>query len=313
MKILVVGAGAVGGYFGGRLVQAGRDATFLVRPTRAAELARDGLVIRSPLGDATLRGVQTVQAEQLSAQAGQGYDLILLSCKAYDLDSAIASFAPAVGDNTLILPLLNGMQHMAALQRRFGTEHVLGGQCLIASTLAADRAIVHLNDLAAIAFGATAGGMPPQVEAVAQALQGVGFEANASDNIMQLMWEKWVFLATLAGSTCLFRGAIGDILNAPDGAKMIDRLWHECQAIAAHNGHAVRPPVLERTRQMLFAPGSAMTASMLRDVENDARTEADPILGDLLARAGEGIDATLLRVAYNHLKTYQARRARNAR
>lgn len=313
MKILVVGAGAVGGYFGGRLVQAGRDVSFLVRPGRAAELARDGLVIRSPLGDAALHDVKTVQAAQLTPQAGQNYRLILLSCKAYDLDGAIESFAPAVGPDTLILPLLNGMQHMEVLQRRFGTEHVLGGQCLIASTLAVDRAIVHLNDLAAIAFGATGGGIPAQVEAVAQALQGAGFDANASDSIMQQMWEKWVFLATLAGSTCLFRGSIGDILNAPDGAKLIDQLWHECQAISAHNGYTVRPPVLERTRQMLFAPGSAMTASMLRDVENDARTEADPILGDLLARAGDGVAAPLLRVAYNHLKTYQARRARNAR
>jgi len=312
MKILVVGAGAVGGYFGGRLAQAGRDVTFLVRAGRASELARDGLIIRSPLGDVTLKDVSTVQAEQLGAQVEPYFDLILLSCKAYDLASAITSFAPAVGPNTLILPLLNGLQHMDVLQQRFGSERVLGGQCLIASTLGPDRAIVHLNDLAAIAFGAPAGGIPPQVEAVAQTLQGAGFDANASDTIMQLMWEKWVFLATLAGSTCLFRGAIGDILAAPDGAKMIDRLWRECQAVAAHQGYIVRPQVLERTRQMLFAPGSALTASMLRDVENDARTEADPILGDLLARAGETVDVTLLRVAYTHLKTYQARRVRLA-
>lgn len=310
MKILVVGAGAVGGYFGGRLAQAGQDVTFLVRARRAEELRQAGLVIKSPLGDATLREVKTVLAEQLK----QPFDLIVLSCKAYDLASAIDSFAPAVGRQTLILPLLNGMQHMDVLQQRFGPEHVLGGQCLIAATLDSDHAIVHLNELAAISFGAPAGGIPAAVQAIAEAMQGAQFEASASDNIMQLMWEKWVFLATLAGSTCLFRGAIGDILQAPDGAALITALWQECQAIAAHNGHPVRAAVLERTRQMLFASGSPMTASMLRDVENQARTEADPILGDLIRRAPVPVEAahSVLALAYNHLKTYEARRLRTA-
>jgi 2-dehydropantoate 2-reductase len=309
MKILVVGAGAVGGYFGARLAQAGRDVTFLVRAGRAAELARDGLIVRSPRGDAVLKDVQTVQADRLERH----YDLILLSCKAYDLDGAMTSFAPAVGPGTLILPMLNGMQHMDKLARRFGAEHLLGGVCLIASTLGLDRAVLHLNDMAAIAFGATAGGVPPEIEALAQVLRVDGFDITVSDDILQMMWEKWVFLATLAGSTCLFRGAIGDILHAPQGSASIERLWRECQAVAADNGHPARAAALERARHMLFAQGSALTASMLRDVENGAQTEADPILGDLLARAGQDTDVTLLRLAHTHLRTYQARRERESR
>jgi len=310
MKILVVGAGAVGGYFGGRLAQAGRDVTFLVRPKRAAELKQAGLIIKSPLGNATLADVKTLQDDQLK----QHYDLIVLSCKAYDLDSAIASFAPAVGPETLILPLLNGMQHMDVLQQRFGADHVLGGVCLIAATLDQERAIVHLNDLAAISFGIPENTHPARVEAVANALQGAQFDANDSDNILQLMWEKWVFLATLAGSTCLFRAAVGDILKAPDGAQLIAGLLDECQAVAARNGYPMRPAFIERTHKMLFATGSRLTASMLRDVENNARTEADPILGDLIRRAGhthhDNARQSMLRIAYNHLKAYEARRGR---
>src|SRR5277367_2531109 len=121
MRILVVGAGAIGGYFGGRLLQAGRDVTFLVRPRRSAELAGEGLVIKSPLGDVTLKNPPTVQADKLTEK----FDVILLSCKAFDLDDAIASFAPAVGPRTAIIPLLNGMRHLDVLDQKFGAEHVL--------------------------------------------------------------------------------------------------------------------------------------------------------------------------------------------
>ncbi|HXN88012.1 MAG TPA: 2-dehydropantoate 2-reductase N-terminal domain-containing protein, partial [Methylocella sp.] len=122
MRILVVGAGAIGGYFGGRLLQAGRDVTFLVRPKRAMELARDGLVIKSPNGDVTLKDPPTVQADKLA----QKFDVVLLSCKAFDLDDAIKSFAPAVGPQTAIIPLLNGMRHLDVLDEKFGKDRVLG-------------------------------------------------------------------------------------------------------------------------------------------------------------------------------------------
>src|ERR1700690_561652 len=118
MRILVVGAGAIGGYFGGRMLQAGRDVTFLVRPRRAAELASLGLVIKSPNGDVTLKNPPTVEADRLTDK----FDVVLLSCKAFDLDNAIRSFAPAVGPQTAIIPLLNGMLHLALLAKKFGYE-----------------------------------------------------------------------------------------------------------------------------------------------------------------------------------------------
>jgi 2-dehydropantoate 2-reductase len=311
MRILVVGAGAVGGYFGGRLAAAGRDVTFLVRARRAEELRSAGLVIKSGRGDLTLRDVKTVLAEQITAP----YDLVVLSCKAYNLDDAIVSFAPAVGPNTVILPLLNGMRHIDVLTAKFGAQRVLGGQCLIAATLNGEREIVHLNDAAALTFGELEGGLSERVQAIAEAMNVTGFHASTSDAILLRMWEKWVFLATLAASTCLFRASVGDILGAPDGRRAIEAMLGECRAVAQHNGFTMGPDFDARANQMLFTP-SPLTASMLRDVENHSRTEADHILGDLLQRGGpaQQRDAglSLLRIAYNHLKAYEIREARSA-
>ncbi|WP_246794740.1 2-dehydropantoate 2-reductase [Burkholderia perseverans] len=312
MRILVVGAGATGGYFGGRLAAAGRDVTFLVREGRARALARDGLVIRSPhAGDLTLAGVNTVQAGD-AARAG-AFDLVFLSCKAYGLDDAIDSFAPFVGPDTLILPVLNGMRHIDVLQARFGRERVLGGLCMIASTLDAEQRIVHLNDSQAVGFGDLAGGMPARVQAIAGTFSGAGFDVLPSDDIVARMWDKWTFLATLAAATTLMRAAIGDILAAPDGRQLLEALYAETGAIAAHHGYPPPASTHERSRRLLFTP-SPMTASMLRDVENRSRVEADHVIGDLLARAPAAAPGAaglpLLRVAYNHLKAYEARIAR---
>src|ERR1700756_38446 len=192
MRILVVGAGAVGGYFGGRLAAAGRDVTFLVRAQRAEELKRAGLVIRSPRGDLLLRDVKTVQA----GDASQPFDLVILSCKAYSLDGAIESFAPFVGPSTAILPLLNGMRHIDVLKEKFGAARVLGGQCVIAATLNREREIVHLNEMHAISFGELEGGRSARVRAIGDEMSGAGFDVLSSDHILLSMWEKWVFLAT---------------------------------------------------------------------------------------------------------------------
>ncbi|WP_322007887.1 2-dehydropantoate 2-reductase [Paraburkholderia tropica] len=311
MRILVVGAGATGGYFGGRLAAAGRDVTFLVRDARAAQMREHGLVIRSPhAGDLTLRAPKTVTREALEAPGTQPFDLVLLSCKAYDLDSAIDSFAAAVGPETAILPLLNGMRHLDVLQARFGTQAVFGGVCLIASTLNEQREIVHLNDSQAITFGELGGGISARAQAIADTFGNAGFIIKASERILQEMWEKWVFLASLAGSTCLFRAPIGAIVATPDGAATIERIFAECRAIAAEHGHAVRDSFLERSRGMLFATGSSLTASMLRDVQNGSRIEANHILGDLIRRGGAAQRASselsVLRIVYSQLKAYEA-------
>jgi 2-dehydropantoate 2-reductase len=308
MKILVIGAGAIGGYFGGRLLEAGRDVTFLVRSKRAAQLAETGLVIKSRLGDAALAKPPTIRAPELR----RPFDLILLSLKAYDLEAAIDSFSAAVGPETAILPLLNGMSHLDLLDRRFGKDRVLGGAVLLLSATLDDQGrILHLNDGHILGFGERDGSRSARIEAIVREFAGVKTEARASAQIMLEMWEKWVFIAGLAGITCLMRASIGDIVAA-GSAPLSLRLLEECSAVAAGAGFAPRPEVIERLRALLTAAGSPFTASMLRDIEHGGRTEADHVIGDLVRR-GERVlpaEGSLLRLAYANLKSYEARRVR---
>jgi len=305
MRILIVGAGAIGGYFGGRLLQAGRDVTFLVRAGRAAELARDGLVIESPHGNATIADPPALQTAALTPD----FDLVLLSCKAFDLDDAIASFAPGVGPQTVILPLLNGMKHLDTLDAAFGRDRVLGGQCVIAAMLDARRHVVQLAPMNAITFGERDGAVSARVTAIAAALGGAGFDVNASPDVMQEMWEKWVFLATLAGSTSLMRAATGDIIAAPGGTDFILGVLDEISSVAEAAGHPPRAPFLERSRAMLLAEGSKLTASMFRDIQAGARIEADHVIGDLIARGDAAkVPVPRLRVVFTHLKAYERQR-----
>ncbi|MCJ2051482.1 2-dehydropantoate 2-reductase [Methylobacterium sp. J-070] len=313
MRTLIVGAGATGGYFGARLAESGADVTFLVRPARAAKLAAQGLNLRSPLGDLHLPDPATVTADRLG-QAGR-FDLILLSCKAYDLDSALTDVAPAVGEGTAILPVLNGMSHLDALDARFGAERVLGGACAIAATLAPDGTIHHMSELCSITYGERDGSRSARIEAVDALMRGLKFQPRLSDVILQEMWEKWVFLASLAGATTLMRAAVGDIVAAPGGTAFIAALHAECTAVAAASGFEPRAVVAERARAQLTAAGSTFTASMLRDIEGKGRIEADHVIGDLIARgrrlAPEAAFPMLAKV-YTGLKAYEARRAREA-
>ncbi|WP_342725494.1 2-dehydropantoate 2-reductase [Bradyrhizobium sp. B097] len=304
MRVLVVGAGAIGGYFGGRMLQAGRDVTFLVRPRRASELASAGLVIKSPNGDVTLNNPPTVQADKLSDK----FDVVLLSCKAFDLEDAIKSFAPAVGDKTAIIPLLNGMLHLDALDKKFGAQHVLGGLCAIAATLNEKREVVQLQPMQSLGFGERAGGLSDRARAIAETFSAIN-GAAASEHVMQDMWEKWVFLASLAASTSLMRTSVGNILAAPGGKDFLLGILDECSAIAADASHAPGGPFFQRTRGLLTTEGSPMTASMFRDIKAGLPVEADHVIGDLIVRADAAkIPVPKLRTAYTHLKAYEKQR-----
>ncbi len=221
------------------------------------------------------------------------------------------SVAPAIGPATAILPLLNGLGHLESLDARFGADHVLGGKCLIAATLDADGSIRHLNNNHSLTFGERDGSRSARVDALWSAMSGVRFDAASSEAILQEMWEKWVFIAAAAGITCLMRASIGDIVAAGATGLALG-LFAECAGIAARHGFPPSEASTARSVGMLSAPGSLLTASMLRDMERAGRTEADHILGDLLRRGGPGDDTRLLRIACSHMKTYDARRAREA-
>jgi 2-dehydropantoate 2-reductase len=305
MRVLVVGAGAIGGYFGGRLLQAGRDVTFLVRPKRAGELASAGLVIKSPNGDVTLENPPTVQADTIKDK----FDVVLLSCKAYDLDDAIKSFAPAVGPQTSIIPMLNGMAHLDTLDLKFGRERVLGGLCAIAVTLNEQREVVQLQPMQSLNFGERDGTKGDRVREIAEVFSCVS-GATPSENVIHDMWEKWVFLASIAASTCLMRSPVGAIVASPGGRDFLLGIVDECSAVAKAAGHEPGGPFFRRIRGMLTAEGSPLTASMFRDIKAGAKVEADHVIGDMIARAdAEKIPVPKLRTAYTHLKAYEKLRA----
>jgi 2-dehydropantoate 2-reductase len=303
MRILVIGAGATGGYFGGRLAEAGRDVTFLVRPRRAEQLAANGLQLVSPNGDATIHP-QLVTAGTIGAP----FDVVMLTVKAYALEAALEDMAPAIGSATMIFPVLNGMRHIDLLTARFGEDKVLGGVCLVATMLDDKGRVVQLTGMQELAYGERDGSASARVEALDAQMQGAGFTAKSSQTIMQQMWEKWVFLATLGGITCLMRGTIGEIEAAPGGADLALQLLAECSAVAAAAGYAPGNDFSRRVTGTLTTAGSPMASSMYRDLQKGNPVEVDQILGDLLARArGFGVATPLLATAFAALRVYHQR------
>jgi 2-dehydropantoate 2-reductase len=305
MRILVIGAGAVGGYFGGRLHEAGREVSFLVHNRQAEILRAHGLLIVSPFGDATIHP-RLVLAHEISGE----YDLILLCVKAYSLDAAMNDFAGAVGASTMILPLLNGMRHIDLLANRFGDGKVIGGVCLIVAEMDNDHRILQLTKTQQLVYGERGGNTSARMEVLNQTMQGAKFEAKLSQDIEQEMWEKWVMLSSLGAATCLMRGNIGEIEAVIGGAGVAMGILAESSAIAAACGHAPSDAFLGRAEKIMTAPGSTLTSSMYRDLIKKGRVEVDQILGDLLNRGRKlGLASPLLEAAYVNLRIYQARLA----
>jgi 2-dehydropantoate 2-reductase len=305
MRMLVVGAGSTGGYFGGRLAQAGRDVTFLVRPARAAQLRRDGLQIVSPHGDVTLRP-QLVTAGDI----GGPFDTVLLTVKGYALDQALDDLAPAVGPETMIVPVLNGMKHVDALVARFGERAVVGGVCRIATVVDQGR-IVQLTKLQDISYGEMDGSVSPRIEKLDAFMQGAGFDARLSTTIVREMWEKWILLAAMGGINCLMRGNIGEIAAAPGGPDFALAFLDEVVGVVDAVGQPPSKEFLTAARAVLTAKGSSQTSSMYRDLQSGSPLEADHIIGDLLARGRQaGIATPLVAAAYANLAIYQARNGR---
>ncbi|MFI7430869.1 ketopantoate reductase family protein [Micromonospora sp. NPDC049836] len=308
MRILVVGAGATGGYFGARLQQAGRDVTFLVRPGRAEVLRERGLRITG-LGDDTVLTPRLVTAATVDGP----YDVVLVSVKATTLPAAIEDVAAAVGPGTTVLPFLNGMAHLAALNARFGADAVLGGVVRVLTTLNAEGDIVRLGALADIVIGEQRGGASARVERVAEALSGAGFDLAVAPDILRAMWHKWVFISTLGALNTLVRGTVGDAVAVPGGDDLGPRIAAEAAAVAAAAGHPVPEPVLGQVRAFVTRPGSADTASLYRDLAAGQPTEAEQIFGDLTARARAlGVPTPLLDATTVALRVHEQRLAAGA-
>jgi 2-dehydropantoate 2-reductase len=305
VKILVVGAGAVGGYFGARLAQAGRDVTFLVRPNRAEQLQRDGLRILSPHGDLTLQP-QTVTTGNIHGP----YDLIFLSVKAQVLDQAITDMTPAVGPDTMIYPVLNGMRHMDTLARTFGEQAILGGVCMVSTDLDEQGRIVQISPMQKLTYGELNGEITPRIRSFDETMRNAGFETELSTGIVQAMWHKWVMIASLGLVTCLLDGPIGEINAVPDGEQTILQALDECAAIGGACGFPLPQTIAAFLRQSVTIKDSNLTSSMYRDMQKGASVEVDTILGDLLAHGQKhGLKTPLLQAGCVRLRVYQNARS----
>jgi 2-dehydropantoate 2-reductase len=308
MRVLVIGAGALGGYYGACLVRADRDVTFLVREKRAKQLRRQDLQVVSPHGDFVVQ-----PKILLAGDLRDPFDVVLVGVKAYSLDDAMSQFAPAVGPGTMILPILNGLKHLDALTARFGAARVLGGLANVSAGLDADGRVVQFMANQTIVFGEIEGELSERALALEALLQVPGIDVRASEAIMQDMWEKFVQLSTLAGITCLMRASIGDILAVPEGEQSIFRLFAECCAVATASGFEPRAPFIEFDRKLFTTLDSPLKASMLRDIERGSVTESEHILGDMARRARAlGIDTPVLDLARAHVAAYEVGRRRAA-
>ena len=303
MKMLIVGAGSTGGYFGARLIQAGRDVTFLVRPARAQALRASGLQVLSPRGD-----FRVAPRLMLAGEIDKPFDIVLVTVKAFGLPAAIEDFAAAVGPQTLILPVLNGMKHVDDLQARFGAERVVGGVCRVSTTLDAEGRIVHLAPLHELVYGELDGSRSARIEALHAFLSDAGFDAQLSTQIAQDLWNKWILLASLGGVCALARGSVGEIAASDGGGDFVRAFLAEASAVADAAGFAPSPQAIEFTLGVLTTAGSPLTSSMYRDLVAGERVEADQILGDLRARARlAGVATPLVSTAFIQLDVHQRR------
>jgi 2-dehydropantoate 2-reductase len=303
-SMLVVGAGATGGYFGGRLALAGRDVTFLARSKRADALRRGGMHIITPAGPLAFHP-QVVEAHEIT----HPYDIVLLSVKAYALDDALRDIAPAVGENTLIMPILNGMKHLETIAARFGRDRLIGGLCKIAGTLDEQGRILQLSDLHELTYGELDGQSSERIGRLDRFFQGAVFDARLSPDIISAMREKWLLLASLGAITCLMRGNIGQVASAPGGAVFSREVIDEVLAVLVAAGYVRREDYLRETVALLTLRDSTQTSSMYRDLMQGHEIEADQVIGDLVAMADRSaVPVPLLNAAYVNLSVYRAAR-----
>lgn len=304
MKILVAGAGALGGYFGGRLLEKGEDVTFLVRENRKKQLSEHGLTIHSPMGNYS--GIPKLM---MAGEKTESYDLILMATKAYHLEKAIEDVRPFAGEDTLILPVLNGMLHMDQLTEAFGEEQVLGGLCFIEATLDENGGVVHSSPMNELVYGERSGGKSKRMAQVEAAFSGTKADFRLSETIEQEMWHKHLFITVMSGITSLMRSPIGPIREEPNGRQIIVNLLNE----AASSMRSMDAPIADNIEEMLLnkidGMGYEMKSSMQRDIEKGLFIEADHLQGHLVQQARqEKLAVPVLETVYASLKVYEKRR-----
>ncbi|PAE24828.1 MULTISPECIES: ketopantoate reductase family protein [Bacillaceae] len=302
MKILIVGAGAIGGYFGGRLLEKGMDVTFLVREKRKQQLEKYGLRVESVHGEMVFSEPKTIQA----GEKADSFDVILLSTKAYHLEGAIRDIRPYTDNNTMILPLLNGIAHMDQLTAAFREENVLGGLCFIETTLGENGTVVHTSPVHDLVFGERSGEKTERILKLQEAFSGTKSNFRLSENIEQEMWHKYLFISTLSGVTSLFRSPIGPIREQAFGLNSIKEVLKEASAIMRGLGAPLAEGIEESQMKKIHEMGYEMKSSLQRDMEKRQAIEADHFFGYLLEKADIlDLSAPVIGALYANLKVYE--------
>ncbi|MFC8360726.1 ketopantoate reductase family protein [Streptomyces griseorubiginosus] len=304
MRILVVGAGAVGGFIGGRLVQAGREVDFLVRPGRAAQLRETGLRIVDG------ESVEKFDVNGLTVETLAGpYDLVLLCVKPESLPAVLDDIAPAVGEGTALVPFLNGMKHVDLVSDRY-PEAALGGVVKIVAHLESNGDIRQLLPGGRIDIGELDGAVTERVTAIEKALSIPGFAVTVPLDIVNAMWSKWVMIATIGAVTSLVRGTTGEAAAVVGGSGFTEQVLDEAASIAAAAGHPLSEKDLAEHRGLATAAGLHLTSSLSRELLAGRVTEVENVLGDLIDRArGFGLSVPRLDAAALTLRVHNARTA----
>jgi 2-dehydropantoate 2-reductase len=301
MRVLVVGAGAIGGYFGGRLLENSVDVTFLVRERRRKQLEEHGLVIESVNGN-----VSFVPKTIVTGEKAEHFDVVMLSTKAYHLDRAIEDIRPYVTEGTVILPLLNGISHIYQLAAEFGEEHIIGGLCSIESTLDDKGKVIQSSPLNNLVFGELSGEKSERIMKIEEIFNGTKVNYKLSENVNQDLWHKYSFISTMAGITTLMRSSIGPIRDEESGKETIKSLLKEITSVMKQINAPIADNIQTVQLNQIDGLGYTMKSSMQRDMEKLMPVEADHIQGYLLQIARkEKIQVPILEAVYANLKVYE--------
>jgi 2-dehydropantoate 2-reductase len=295
MKIVMMGSGGVGGYYGARLAQAGNEVTFVARGPHLQAIRRSGLRVKSELGDAH---VQPARAVEDPAQAGPA-DAIVVSVKLWDLESAAQAIRPLVGAQTVVVSLQNGVDKDDVLARAVGKEHVIGGVTHIGAVIAEPGVIAHTGKLQRVTVGELDGRRSARVDALVAALQSGGVEAAASDDIRRVTWEKFVFLTALSGMTALTRKPIGPVREHPATRAMLLDALRETAAVARGEGVALADTLLDQQEKLIDGLAPTMLSSMAQDLLRGRPLELEWLSGAVVQRgAARGVPTPAHRAIY---------------
>ena len=300
MRIAAMGAGGVGGYFGARLQQAGHEVAFFARGKHFAALKENGLTLKSPLGAAQL----AVQVFNDPAQT-EPVDVVMFAVKLWDTESAAEQLRPVVSQHTVIIPFQNGVESIERLAKIFPREQILGGSAYIATRISAPGVIEHIGTMAGMEFGPLKPAQRAAAEAFLAACQGAGINAKLADDIVRVIWQKFIFLVGVSSATAVARVPLGVVRSDPELRWLLEQAMRETYRLARARGVAVPEDFVETRMQFAETLPAEMRASMAHDLQAGGRLEAPWLCGAVARMSAEaGLDAPVNRAVYAALRPF---------